>query len=341
MLQQVGVAHAVECDAAGEHGAVDPGQRVGVSAHPEHDLGDDLLDRRGQVAFAFGDRTFGSPRRSAEESIETAVRHLATADVVEVLEIGRERTVGGEADEVLEDGVLVDGSTVGGESHQLVLAGVHPEAGLVGERRVEEAQRVREAQLLQELEMPAPTDADRTRRPFADAVEGQHRRLVEGGWVERRSRMAHVVLREVPALGSRVADRPEAPLDLVRRPQLAAEPLRHRSMKGLEAPGPGRGIARHDAGERGERLLVEHDDVDPVGIYSAFCETPLDGVDREGRVVLETSEAFLLGGADDLAVTDEGGGGVVIEAADPQDVHRVSVPAGQPGLLARISRLSR
>ena len=68
---------------------------------------------------------------------------------------------------------------VGREAHELVLAGVDLEAGEVGERRVEQAERVREADLADQLELVALADAERGRRPLADAVDGEDGRLLE------------------------------------------------------------------------------------------------------------------------------------------------------------------
>ena len=76
------------------------------------------------------------------------------------------------ADRLLEAaGALGVGVAVGGQPHQLVLAGVHPEAEVVGERGVEQADGVREAQLAQDLDAVAPAVADRRGRPLADAVD--------------------------------------------------------------------------------------------------------------------------------------------------------------------------
>ena len=69
---------------------------------------------------------------------------------------------------------------VGREPHDLVLAGVDLEADVIGEGRVEQAERVRESgsPSASSSSLPRPI-ASRRRRPLADAVHGQHRRLLE------------------------------------------------------------------------------------------------------------------------------------------------------------------
>jgi hypothetical protein len=81
-------------------------------------------------------------------------------------------------------------------AHELVLALVDLEPAVGGERGVEEAERVGEADLLQDLDLVPAPDADRRRRPFARAVDGQDRRVLEGRRVEARGRVADVVLGE-------------------------------------------------------------------------------------------------------------------------------------------------
>ena len=98
------------------------------------------------------------------------------------------------------------------ESHQLVFAGVHLEAGEVGERGIQQSERVREPQLAEDVELVAAADADRRGGPFADAVDRQHRRLLERRRIERRRRvrlvmfaeqdLARVARRDAPAISS-------------------------------------------------------------------------------------------------------------------------------------------
>ena len=52
------------------------------------------------------------------------------------------------------------GSSVRRQSHHLVFTGVHLEAGVVGERRVEQSERVWPVNLVENLEVVAAADAN-------------------------------------------------------------------------------------------------------------------------------------------------------------------------------------
>ena len=65
------------------------------------------------------------------------------------------------------------------EAHDLVLALVDLEAGEVGKGRIQEADGMREPYLVQHGEIGATAVTDGRGRPFADAVDGQNRRLLE------------------------------------------------------------------------------------------------------------------------------------------------------------------
>ena len=77
----------------------------------------------------------------------------------------------------------VFGIAVGREAHQLVLARVHPKAGIVGEGRIEQAERMGEVDLPQHLQAIAAAEGRRGGGPFAYAIHCEH-----GG--ARRARMA-------------------------------------------------------------------------------------------------------------------------------------------------------
>ena len=55
---------------------------------------------------------------------------------------------------------------------------------------------MREAQLLEHLDLVAAADGDRAGGPLADTVEGQDRGLLEGRGEERAGRVGLVVLEE-------------------------------------------------------------------------------------------------------------------------------------------------
>ena len=105
------------------------------------------------------------------------------------------------------------------EAHQLVLARVDAEPREVGERRIEETERVRKADLVGQLEAVAASRAVGGRGPLADAVHRQYRRLLERRREERAGGVGFVMLRENDRLAVTPA---EPPRDLARQ----AEPSR-------------------------------------------------------------------------------------------------------------------
>ena len=134
--------------------------------------------------------------------------HRQPLAVVEVRHVHAERAVVLQVDQVLEDQVGVLRLAVGGQAHELVFAGVDLEAGVVGEGRVEQAERVREPELVRQLDPVAPADAEAGGRPLADAVEREDRRLLERRREERAGGVRLVVLGEDEALGVLAARAP-------------------------------------------------------------------------------------------------------------------------------------
>src|SRR5262249_35638874 len=103
--------------------------------------------------------------------------------------------------------------------------------------------------------------------------------------------------------------------------KLLPKPHRDRHREGLQAPGSEREIRFQEPLELEERLVVEHDVVDRVQVYSRLAQAVLDGMARKARVVLLSGKALFLGGSRDLAVSDERGGAVVIERRNAEDAH--------------------
>ncbi len=207
------------------------GQARRGAGHPQDDLLGHLLDRPGQVHLPAGEVRLGRPRRAAEHVVEAAVGHAQRGQVAEVLPVDRERAVVVEVDQVVEDGVHVAGLAVGGEAHQLVLAGVDPEAAVVGERGVEQAEGVREVELADHLDLMAPPHPDARGGPLPHPVEGQDRRGLERRGEEGRSGVALVVLGVPEVPGSLVAQGGQLGLDALADPQLLAQPDRHRPVE--------------------------------------------------------------------------------------------------------------
>src|SRR5205807_10004479 len=139
-------------DAAAEAEILEAGLALQPAGKVDEDLLQYPLHARGDIGVAPAirrrrvDALPGMARRS-QLGDELARPALPGALVeVEVREIERDSTVGGAAYDTPEE-LLVCRPPVGGEAHHLVLALVHREAEIGGERRVEHSERVRKAEL--------------------------------------------------------------------------------------------------------------------------------------------------------------------------------------------------
>ena len=165
VAQHLAVRHAVERDAAGEAEIFGAGLGRDRAREPQHDFLGHRLDRGGEIHVALVEQFFRLARRPAEQRIELVVGHAQAGAIVEIGLVQPERAVGLEVDQVVEDELGVFRLAVGRESHHLVFARIDLEAGVVGERRIEQPERMREVQLLAHLQMIAAPEARRTWSP--------------------------------------------------------------------------------------------------------------------------------------------------------------------------------
>ena len=127
---------------------------------------------------------FRSTRRTAEQIVERCVGHPQAGAVIEVAEVEPEGAVRLDVDQLVQDQLGVFRLAIGGQPHDLVLAGIHLESEIVSQGRVEQAERMREMDLARDLEILALADAGRGGRPLADTVERQYRSLLERRGIE-------------------------------------------------------------------------------------------------------------------------------------------------------------
>ena len=146
--------------------------------------------------MALRERRLGIARRPTEKVVELPRRHREPGRIIEIALVQPEGAVLLEVDDVFEDPVGVGGRTVGRKAHDLVLARIDFEAGVVREGRIEQPDAMRPVDLAHRLKCVAAADGNRCRGPLADAVHGQHDRLLKWGGKEGGSRMALVVLGE-------------------------------------------------------------------------------------------------------------------------------------------------
>ncbi len=147
LAQQPAVGDAVQRHAAGQAEVLEAGLAVHGARHAHDDLLADHLDRAGQIHIPLSYLGLRDPRRAAEQAVERAVGHRQPGEVVEVLLIQPERAILLKVNQLFQDEIHVLGLAVRRETHHLVLAGVDLEPGVVGERRVEQPERVRPVEL--------------------------------------------------------------------------------------------------------------------------------------------------------------------------------------------------
>ena len=242
LAQDPAVPHAVERDPTREAELLHAGEPVRRARHAQHRHLADFLNRTRDVEVALDQVGLRHPRWRAEQLVERPVGHGETAEVVEVLLVQAERAVFTDVDHVVEQQLDVFRLTVGGETHDLVLARVHLEAEVVGERGVQETQRIRPVELAQQPDVVALAHADRGRGPLAHAVHGEDRGPVEGRRKERARRVRLVMLGvEDLALVAQLPPQLLVEVELVLDPERPrheerSKPLRRDAEVGLQDP---------------------------------------------------------------------------------------------------------
>ncbi len=339
--EDAAVGHAVERDAAGHAEARQARPAVYVARHPEDDLLDDRLDARRQIGVVLvplrlrrvirsaraevrgvpaggrEERRRRVARRAEELDEPVAVRALRRPVELEVAHVELEAAVVRRPDQ-LPHAVDVPRRPEGRHPHDLVLTLVDLEAEERGEGAVEEPQRVREPDLLQQGELGAAPDPDGGRRPLPDPVHGEDGGLGEGRAVEGAGRVGQMVLAEHDARGREA----EPLLQEVADPHLVAEPRDHRLLEQLSGPRERLHAGEQEPLELEERLLEEHDVVERGGGDAPRPEAEVDRVLGKPVVVLLAAEALLFHGGHELPVAQQHGRGVVEVAGDPEHVHQ-------------------
>ncbi len=210
--------------------------------------------------------------------------------------------------------VLEPGLAEGGQAHHLVLALVDLETQKGCQRGVEQADRMGVFDGAQAGDAAAVPLPDGGGHVLPHTVDGQDGRLVIGAGEEGAGRVAAVV----GGGGDLAAGHVEHRGDTVQNPDLRAELGAHRAGELLPGMGEGPKRSQDHSLQAGEGILVEHHPVQILGGQASLGEAAQGGVLGQARIVLAAGEALLLHGRDDLAVDDQGGGGVVIIGRDSQ-----------------------
>src|SRR5262249_61062226 len=116
-------------------------------------------------------------RRRAEKAVKFVVGHGQASAIIEIVHVEAEGAVRLEVEEMIEEEVDVLGLAVGSKAHHLVLARVHLEAEMIGQRGIEKPERMGEMQLLENLQMIAAAETGGRRGPLPQPLLGQN------GWL--------------------------------------------------------------------------------------------------------------------------------------------------------------
>src|SRR5439155_253323 len=129
--------------------------------HLEHHLLGDVLDGSRQIHLALRQRALRLTRPATEEAVEAVPGHPQPVRVLEVLHVHPQASVVADLDEVIFNRRDVSRLAVRREAHHLVLARIHAKTAKICERGIQQAERVRESLLAQQLEIPTPPPAHR------------------------------------------------------------------------------------------------------------------------------------------------------------------------------------
>jgi hypothetical protein len=340
--QHTAVGHAIEGNAACQAKIAHAEALDHVLHQPLHHLLGDELDRCGDIHLPLRQELLGRSRRGAEQLVELAIGHAQAGAILEVREVEMEGAVRLDLDQVVADQRGVFRLAVGREPHHLVLAGIDLEPEIVGERRVEQAERMRKMDLAVDLDRVVLAQPRRGRRPLADAIHGQDRRASEGRWIEGAGGVRLVMLGEHQLLGD--VDAGHVPRQVVAQhlalEQLLARPHGKCRRKRAKPARRQRKVGLEQALELQERLVVEDDVVDVLKRHPAGLEAVFHRLCGKGRVVADAREPLLLRRRNDFALLHQRGRAVVIEGGDAEDVHP-SIPPTPRRPMRVLERLNR
>ena len=174
-----------------------------------------------------------------------------------------------------------------------------------------------EANLLEQLDLTAPANAQARRRPLPNAVNGEHGRLVEWRTVEGTGGVREVVLAKEDLRRLHAESLLDQPFD----PELIGEPGDHGLAEDLMGAGEELEARDQQALELHEWLFEEDHVVEVGSARLAHPQAEIDRMLRELIIVLLAREPLLLGCRDQPAVAEECRRRVVEVARDTENVH--------------------
>src|SRR3984885_11200814 len=145
VAQHLAIRHAVERDSARQAQVLRAGLLRERARQPQHRFLDDALHGSRQIYLALRERLLGIAGGSAEQVVEFPIGHPQPDAVVEVTQIEAETAVLFKVNQIFENPIAIYGRAVRRQSHDLVLAGIYLEPGVIGERGIKQSERMRKA----------------------------------------------------------------------------------------------------------------------------------------------------------------------------------------------------
>ena len=233
---QDAVGDTVQRDAA-RHAQISlAGGLVQMFCSLQNDFFGDRLDRRSQIHVQRFDRCFGFAWFTTEQLMKTRTGHCQAHTIIEKIHVQTKRAVVANFNQVLANQIRIFRFTIGGQSHQLVLARIDSKSTVIGERGVQQTQRVGKTNFVGQFDFVSAADTQRRGRPFADSIHRQN-----GGFVERRRikgacRVRLMVFTKTnAALVGTLACRVQTSRNLATQMQFLPRPLRNRFQERSES----------------------------------------------------------------------------------------------------------
>src|ERR1700730_11639986 len=321
--QNLAVGDTIERDAASQAKPTQAGFRNQAPNHAYNRLVEHRFDRGSEIDVTLLKQFVWGARWPAEQTIKAAVGHPQPDAIVEVFLIEMKGSVGFEVDQMLEDGIGVSGLAIRRQSHNLVLAGIHLEAGVVGEGRVKQAKRVREMDFLAHLDAVISANPDARGGPLSNTVHCEDQRLLERRRIESAGRVALVMLGEQQLVLPVEVGRPRFAQHAkkVLLQQFLLEPHWQSHAERGKPPRREGEIGLEQPFELDKRLLVKNDVIELVESQAALVETIANGKLGIARVLLFAGKPLFLRRSNDMTVLDQRRSTVVIKGRDPENAH--------------------
>ena len=259
--QKLSIGHAVQRYVDSQAEIPLPCRALDVLCELYDNVFGDCLNRSCKIHMPLRKLALWIPGWPAEKRIEPAICHGQAGAVVEVPHVEMEGPIFLDINEVLLNKINVARLSVRRQAHDFVLARVDFESCVVSKGRVQEPQRVREANFFLYRELIVTTGENRSCDPFAHSIHGQDRSFFERRGKEGGCSVAEMVLGKTQPLGPIAFAKAlfQSISDHRLLKQFVLKPNRKRCCKASESSWGKREIGLEYALKLEERLVVEDD----------------------------------------------------------------------------------